>query len=207
MANDLDPLAGIEDEEFLAIEASGLSARHKEFVVHFMRERNATKAARLCGYAAPHHHSAGAVMERSAVRELINSLVSARLRRLQVTPQRIEQELAKVAFASIGDIITVQADGTAYLDFSRAGRETLAAMKAFSCDVVHEFGTDGNDPRQILKMRVTMADKLNALGKLAQIHRMTQDASNGGVNVDIAQAIKNARARAGLGTLTLTESG
>ena len=206
MADDLDPLAGIEEEEFLALEASGLSARHKEFVVHFMRERNAAKAARLCGYAAPHHHSAGAVMERPAVRDLIRSFVAARLRRLQVTPKRIEQELAKIAFASIGDIITVQADGTAYLDFSRADRETLAAIKAFSCDVVHRPGSDCSEPLQILKMQVTMSDKLNALGKLAQIHKMIRGDTSVSVVVDIAQAIGEARARAGLGTPTPVRS-
>ena len=198
MADELDPLAGIGDEEFQAVEASGLSVRHRQFVFHYLQTLSAGKAARLCGYAKPYHHSAGAIMERPAVRELINSLLSTRMRRLSATPARIEQELCKVAFASLGEILEIQADGTAYVDFSNASVETLAAMKRFSCEV-RQPDNDGEAPREVLHMRVEMADKLGALEKLARIHRMiAASAEAATVAVDIAEAIRAARQRAGL---------
>ncbi|WP_336488815.1 hypothetical protein [Methylobacterium nigriterrae] len=120
---------------------------------------------------------------------------------LQVTPTRIEQELAKIAFASIGDIITVQEDGTAFLDFSRADCEMLAAVKRFSCEVVHQPDGDRDAPRQVLKMRVELADKLSALDKLARIHRMIAGSGDAAaIAVDIAEVIRTARSRAGLCT-------
>jgi hypothetical protein len=200
LANDVDPLAGIEDEEFRVIEASSLSARHRQFVICYLQTHNAAKAARLCGYAKPYHHSAGAIMERPAVRELISCLLSNRMRRLSATPQRIEQELCKVAFANLGDILEIQADGTAYADFSKASVETLAAIKRFSCEV-RQAANDGDAPREVLHMRVEMADKLGALEKLARIHRIVAGSDDAmAVAVDIAQAIRVARKRARFGS-------
>jgi phage terminase small subunit len=198
-----DPLNGIEDEEFLLVQMADLNDRQRLFVHAYMRSLSGSQAYRDAGYAGNRLPPAVAVgaqnlLNRPKVREVINALLAGRMRRIQATPERIEQELAKVAFASIGHVMVVQADGTAFLDFSRADEATLAGLKKFKCEIQHRPGDDPDEPKQVLKMEAEVGDKLNALMGLARIHKMIGGDEGVTALVDIAQAIRDGRKRAGL---------
>lgn len=196
------PLDGIEEEEFNRVLEAELTPKQALFVHGFMRHRNRRQAALDAGYGRgkPTHASAAAeaLMKKPKVRELINALLAARMRRIQATPERIEEELAKVAFASFKRIAVVQADGTMYLDFNRADDADLAGLVSFKCEISHQPGDDPDNPKQVLKMDARLADKLGALRSLAQIRKMI--GSDGGADalVDIADAIREGRKRAGM---------
>jgi phage terminase small subunit len=198
-----DPLNGIEDEEFLVVQMADLNHRQRLFVHAYMRSMSGTKAYLEAGYLKGRpqaHASQGAqqLLNKPKVREVINSLLAARMRRIQATPERIEQELAKVAFASIGRFVVVQEDGSAFLDFSKADEADLAGLKKFKCEIQHRPGDDRDEPKQVLKTEVEVGDKLAALMGLARIHKMIGGDEGVSALVDIAQAIRDGRKRAGL---------
>lgn len=198
-----NPLNGIEEEEFLVVQMADLNPRQRLFVHAYMRSMSGTLAYREAGYAKNSNAAsvtAGAVqlLNRPKVRDVIQSLLAARMRRIQATPKRIEEELAKVAFASIGRLMVTQEDGTAYLDFSKADEADLAGLKKFKCEVAYKPGDSRDDPKQVLKMEAEVGDKLNALMGLARIHKMIGGDEGVTALVDIAQAIRDGRKRAGL---------
>jgi len=197
------PLDGIEEEERLIVAEAGLNDRQKLFVHSYMRTLNVSRAYKDAGYGKSVNSktiSAGAhqLYNKPAVNEVIKTLLDGRMRRIQATPKRIEDELAKVAFASLGRIMVVQADGSAYLDFSRADEADLAGLKKFKCEVQYKPGDDPDDPKQVLKMEAEVGDKLQALIALARIHKMLGGDDGVVALVDIAQAIRDGRKRAGL---------
>jgi phage terminase small subunit len=198
-----DPLHGIEEEEFLVVQMADLSEKQRLFVHAYMRTLSGSTAYRMAGYARnsnPATTAAGAVslLNKPKVRDVVQSLLAARMRRIQATPQRIEEELAKVAFASIGRLMVVQEDGTAFLDFNRADEADLAGLKKFKCEVSYKPGDSRDDPKQVLKMEAEVGDKLAALMGLARIHKMIGGDEGVTALVDIAQAIRDGRKRAGL---------
>jgi hypothetical protein len=195
-------LDGIEDEDAFTLENSGLDDREKIFVMAYLRRRNFQAAGRAAGLISPDDdygsRDGRRVYERPLVKAAVDTLLRSRLKRLAVTPARIEQELAKVAFATPGTFMKLQEDGTAYIDFSEAEPEDLAGLHSFKCDVANEPGADRDAPRTVTKMEVRMLDKVNALTKLAQIHKMIGGDGEVTVVVDVADEIREARRRARL---------
>lgn len=199
------PLDGVEEEEALIVAEADLNDRQRLFVHAYMRHLNVSRAYRDAGYGKSVNTktiSAGAhqLFNRPAIKEVIQTLMAGRMRRVQATPKRIEEELAKVAFASLGRMMVVQADGTAYLDFSRADETDLAGLKKFKCEVSYKPGDDPDEPKQVLKMEAELGDKLSALTTLARIHKLIGGDDGVVALVDIAQAIREGRKRAGLPT-------
>lgn len=198
------PLDGIEDEEFAIVAMADLSERQRLFVHCYMRTLSGSRAYRDAGYGRPGQSaasmaaSAKSVLAKPKVREVVDALLAGRMRRIQATPQRIEEELAKVAFATIGRLMVVQEDGTAFLDFSRADETDFAGLKKFKCEVQYRPGDSRDDPKQVLKMEAEVGDKLAALTTLARIHKMIGGDEGVTALVDIAQAIRDGRKRAGL---------
>jgi hypothetical protein len=197
------PLDGIEAEEELIVAEADLNDRQRLFVHAYMRTMNASRAYKDAGYGKSVNTktmSAGArqVYNKPEVYEVIQTLMAGRMRRIQATPKRIEEELAKVAFASLGRMMVVQEDGTAYLDFSRADEADLAGLKKFKCEISYKPGDVPDDPKQVLKMEAELGDKLSALTTLARIHKMIGGDDGVVALVDIAQAIREGRKRAGL---------
>lgn len=195
---DASPLDGIENEELLATQLVVMPERHRRFVLAYLRTNNVARSYREAGFEGGSSDGTR-LMRDPKIRTLISDLQQERLRRLQVTPERIEQELAKIAFASIGDILRVQDDGTAYLDLSNADEITLAGLKSFKCEMEHKPGDDPDQPKMVLKMEAHLWPKVEALGKLAQIRKMITGDQQVSVTIDVADEIRRKRReRAGL---------
>jgi hypothetical protein len=90
------------------------------------------------------------------------------LDRYAVTSDRIIRELAKIAFANIGDFIAVQEDGSAIVDFGTATREQMASLKSVEIDERTIEGAAAG----VRKVKVSMSDKRQALMDLAKIMRL-----------------------------------
>jgi len=191
------PLANIEAEELLDVQLTDLSETERLFVMAYMRTRSATRALRETGVERA-AATAPQMLKRERVRTVIAALTARRMARLQVTPQKIEEELAKVAFATLGAVMRIQEDGTAYLDLSDADDVTLAGLKSFKCEIEHKPGDDPDNPKAVLRMEAHLWPKVEALGKLAQIHKMISGDTQVAVTVDVADVLR-ARRRAAAG--------
>lgn len=196
-----DPLEGIESEEMDALLARGLGFDEEAFALAYLRTGSVERAVKSSGLECSNIKSSRvslgeAIMRRPRVAEFIAERRRIRLDRLNVTNERIEQELAKIAFGTIGATLEVQADGTAYTDLSLADEVDLAAIKSVKTKRRERANDDGTV--DVLEIEVTMHDKLGALGQLARIRKMVGADAEITANVDIAAAIREARQRGGL---------
>ena len=154
------------DKEIPTLEnQTTLTPRRLEFARQYVATLNGSLSARRAGYAVK---SAGA----EANRLLKDADVVAEVARIRaslaelvdVTPERVAQELAALAFADMGDFIRIDAAGQPGLDLSGVNPATLKAIASVK--------TDGNGETSI-----KLHDKHAALVTLARTLGMVQDGS------------------------------
>jgi phage terminase small subunit len=139
------------------------------FIEAYLVSKNITKAAIAAGCKERSAHAVGWKWFNTAeIRAEIDRRMAATLDRYAITSERIIRELAKIAFANIGDFIEVQADGSLVVDFGTATREQMASLKSIEID---ERMIDGAAPG-VRKVKISMSDKRQALMDLAKIARM-----------------------------------
>jgi phage terminase small subunit len=86
----------------------------------------------------------------------------ALIEKLDITPERIARELALIGFANMQDFVSVN-NGALVMDVTTLTRDQAAALKEVT---VEEF-TDGQS-REFRRVKIKLADKLNALMLLAK---------------------------------------
>ena len=116
-----------------------------------------------------------------------------------VTPARVIEELARMAFANMLDYMSVTADGDAYVDLSQMTREQAAAVS----EVIVEDFMDGrgDKARQVRRVRFKLADKRAALVELAKQLGMGEPRVRVEVGIspaDILRAVEERSAEADL---------
>ena len=128
------------------------------------------------------------VQEIAERREVIEAKATERaIERLALTKETLARELAALGFSNMDDYTRMQGD-LRVLDFTRVGREQMAAVSEFVVDY-HEPRTDeqigesdGGSrsmtllvPRAIKRVRLKLYDKRAALMDLARIKGMLVD--------------------------------
>lgn len=87
--------------------------------------------------------------------------------------ERIQDELAKIAFFNIGEIVRVTEDGDLILDFADADMDQLASIGEVTVELYTEG--KGRDAQQVKRVKVKPYDKKAALDSLARIHGLFKD--------------------------------
>lgn len=125
------------------------------------------------------------VFQRDDVRAEIEKRRARHEKNFAVTEDRIIAELAALAFARMGDLVEVNEDGSAELDFNRLTPEMKAAMSEFSYETLEqvqdevEADADGEispKPRtiRITKPKIKFGSKQAALDALVRIKGMNK---------------------------------
>lgn len=98
---------------------------------------------------------------------------------------RIQDELAKIAFFNIGEILQITDEGEFVFDFSTATMDEFAAIGEVT---VEEYKDGrGRDAQTVKRVKVKPYDKKAALDSLARIHGLFQDNVNindGGMSLE-----------------------
>lgn len=140
---------------------------------------NASEAARLAGYSQK-------TAQRIGSENLSKPLIKARLaflqrdtfKKIEVTTERIMEEVAKLAFSNLGDFITINKDtGLAHIDMRKATPDNLAALAQFEVIELPPFKTVENGEevsREVIKVKIKTWDKLEALEKLMRRHNLVK---------------------------------
>ena len=175
---------------------SSLSEQQRLLVdAYFATNGNETQAAELAGYANAQRVGIAKSLFRTPA---VAVEVERRRRRLtdkaELTMERIVEEYKKVAFSSVGDLIEVNEDGTAFIDMRRMDDETRAAISEFSTDIALDKTTGG----EVLKMKVKLHDKLTALNALTRIMGGFNDKLTVDVEVSLTDRLAKGRERARL---------
>lgn len=145
--------------------ANGLTARQAAFVREYLVDLNGTQAAIRAGYAAGSAHvQAHGLLRDHKIAAAIDRAMSENP---GVTRARIVEELAKIAFGTMGDFMRVGDDGLGYLDLSEIGDAQKAIISELTVDEYTEGR--GEEAREVKKTRIKLSDKQAALDKLTRI--------------------------------------
>jgi len=106
-----------------------LSPRHERFVLEFLKDGNATQAYIRAGYSARGAQPSASRLLRDPRIEVAVAAGRQRLTQaLEVTVERMAHEYAKIAFASVDDFVSVDADGRLRIDLDKASLAQRAGI-------------------------------------------------------------------------------
>ena len=141
-----------------------LTPRRLEFARQYVATHNGALSARRAGYAVKSADSEAArLLGIDAVKAEIARIRASLAHLVDVTPERVAQELAALAFADMGDYITIDGAGLPVLDLSGVNPAQLRAIASVK--------TDANGTS------IKLHDKHAALVTLARTLGMVQDGS------------------------------
>jgi len=144
-----------------------LTEKQKRFAAEYLIDLNAKAAAIRAGYSAKSAHVQGCDLLRNPlVAELIEASQAKIAKKLEVTAERVIEELAKIAFANMGDFIRVTPDGAAAVDLSTLSRDQAAAIGEVTSEVYMEG--KGDDAEPVKRTKLKLADKRAALVDLGR---------------------------------------
>ena len=152
-----------------SMNAKQLTAKQERFCEEYLIDLNATKAAIRAGYSADSAKSIGHEnLTKPDLQERVAGMMAERSRRCNFTSDDLFNELVKVGTANMLDFITVQSDGSSYVDLSNLTRDQAAALSEVSMDVV-QGARDGDEmPREVRKVKIKLHSKLQALVELGK---------------------------------------
>lgn len=145
-----------------------LPVKRERFCQEYIKDFNGSRAARTAGYA---EDSAGVeacrLLKDAKIQERIKELEAEALAAAKVTPDRIIEELAHIAFADIADVVEWTGRDVKLKPSKKIAREARRAISEVS-------QTKGNNPKKSIKFH----DKSKALEALARIAGMNKDNLN-----------------------------
>lgn len=154
----------------------GLTPKQRLFVREYLVDMNATQAYLRAGYKVS-EKVAGTngprMLENAGIKREINKTLHRRIKKLEISGDTVLQEIAKMAFCNMLDYITVQKDGTAFVDLSKLTREQAAAIQEISFEDGTEVGEGGARP--VTKVKFKLSDKKGSLDMLGRYLKLFSD--------------------------------
>lgn len=154
--------------------ASKIQKRHEIFAAEYVIDLNGARAAQAAGIA----ESGAAVwasraLTNAKVRKLVDRHQSRRATKLELTADRVVEEIRRLAFSNMGDYTRVDADGKAVLDMSAITRDQFAAVQEIREDTAG--GSGDGERKLVIRTTLKLADKTKNLELLARHLGMLQD--------------------------------
>lgn len=145
-----------------------LTAKQERFVAEYLVDLNATQAAIRAGYSEKTATEQGSrLLTNVKVQEAIAKGQNKTAEKLEITKDRIVEELAKIGFSNMLDYMRAGSDGDPYLYFSDLTREQAAALSEVT---VEDFKDGrGEDARDVRRIKFKLHDKKGALVDLAKM--------------------------------------
>jgi len=170
-----------------------MNIRHRQVVdLWFGNGFNKAKALKDAGYSESVSKSGcNQIFKRKDVKQYILHKQELLKKKFEVTEENVTAELAKLAFSNMGDLLVVQEDGSAYIDFNRMTAEQRAALAEFTVEQYMEGR--GDDAVPVKKTKIKMADKKGSLELLGRKLGMFNDK----LKVDLHDTTIADRLRAG----------
>ena len=154
---------------------SKLGPRQQRFVDEYMVDLNATRAAIAAGYSKTSAAQAGWEVLRNPKVAVEVSRRQARLaERLSVSSENVISELAKIAFANVGDFYRINDEGQLSLDTDALADPTRTAALS-QLDIIDRANGDRHIRLKLADKRAALAD-LDRHLNLAQQHKAALEA-------------------------------
>jgi phage terminase small subunit len=151
-----------------------LSDKHYYFCKRYiLNNRNAAKAARDCGFNE--WYCQINLLKQPLIQQEIERYSAERMKRFDVTADRIIAEMVKVAFGNVAHFIRLMPDGQPIIDCSEVGEDDLAALSEITQDVYYErTSSDPEEPAEpVKKTKIKFHSKVQALEWLGRAFKIT----------------------------------
>lgn len=135
-----------------------LTDKQKKFVEEYLLDLNATQACIRAGYSSKRASEIGyQLLQKTTVSEAISEALAERSRRTGINQDRVIQELARIAFVKITDV--VDANGEIKIN---ASDDDLACIESYKVEDSDSINGSSS------KREVKLASKLKALELLGK---------------------------------------
>jgi phage terminase small subunit len=144
-----------------------LTPKQQRFCEEYIVDLNATQAAIRAGYSKKTAGSQGHdLLKKPEIQNFVSSLAEARSEKTKITAENVLRELSLMGFANMQDYMTVQENGTAFVDLSQLTRDQAAAIQEIVTDEYWEGR--GEDAVPVKKIKFKLADKRGSLELLGK---------------------------------------
>ena len=146
-----------------------LTEKHATFVQEYLIDLNATQAAIRAGYSQRTAEQQGLRLLRNArVKESVQKAMQERNQRVEISQDRILEELARIAFGDLRDAVTWGPDGVSLKNSASLTEDQAAAISEVGETVTKEGGST----------RIKRHDKVKAIELLMRHKGMLNDKLN-----------------------------
>lgn len=153
---------------------SGLTPKQAKFVEQYLIDLNATQAAIRAGYSPKTARSVGAEnLTKPAIQAALTAERARLAATLQVTPERVLQEYARLAFADLRRVAAWDTNGVTFHDSAILTDDEAAAIAEVSEDT--RIVTTEQGEVKTVKKRLKLHDKKGALDSLARHLKIFSD--------------------------------
>jgi phage terminase small subunit len=162
--------------------AKKLTKKQEIFVAEYLTDLNATRAYIAAGYSENGAEvGASNLLRNIKVAEEVNKKTGKRLEKLEITADKVLQEIAKMGFANMLDYMNVEDGRITEFDYSKLTRDQAAAIQEITMDTTGGAG-DG-ERRLVLRTRFKLGDKRGSLELLGKhLKLFTDKVENTGPN-------------------------
>lgn len=147
--------------------------------------------------AKQHGYSTTTFFNLPAVKAYVAECFALRQAHQARSEAEIIREFEKIGFASMGDLLEIQPDGTAFVDMTALTPDMRAAISEYQVETYNETQVEDGEVTYVpvKKTRVKFHDKKAALEALARIHGMNKDKVELTGAENLISAVAKARAR------------
>jgi phage terminase small subunit len=168
--------------------------REEIFAREYLIDLNGTRAAIAAGYSEKSAETAGRRLYGNVrVKALIAKLTKEKFARLDISGERILQELAYVAFLDPRKLFT---PGGELRPITELDEDTARAIAGLDHEKLFEHFGKGQAKRVGNTVKVKLADKIRALQLLGQYHKLFTEKVEVTASEDLAALIAEGRRRA-----------
>lgn len=159
-----------------------LTRKQQLFCQEYLIDLNATAAYTRAGFlASPEaaRRNASRLMTKADIQVFISELQQERSQRTEITGDRVIQEVARIAFANVSDVLTFNdQSGVVFKNSDELSDDVKAAIAEVSSDVetrTHRTGDSDQETERTVKRKLKMHSKMDALKLLASYLGLTSD--------------------------------
>jgi phage terminase small subunit len=168
--------------------SANVRERYNTFAREYVLDFNATRAAVATGYSEATAYVQGARLVRHAkVQQIIAKLVAKRAEKLDLSADKVLNELKLLGFSNMLDYIRIEG-GDAYIDLSKLTRDQAAAIGEITSEVyVDHYEGTGEDrhPINVKRTKFKLVDKTKNLELLGRYLKLFHEDRNPTVQINL----------------------
>jgi phage terminase small subunit len=157
----------------------GLTPKQQSFCEEYLIDKNATQAAIRAGYSEKTAYSIGNEnLSKPEIMAFLDQAIAAQSKRTLITADRVLEEIAKLAFFNMEDVLD---DTGAMKPLNTWSRDSLATVQELTDDTLRSEGE-----AVLMRRKVKLSDKKANLELLGRHLKLFTDKVESTVNVSLA---------------------